>query len=164
MYQVLVVGLSVLFVFMGGYFIRTADGQGIVMSAFEQQRSDTMIPGATSSSGGTTGKYICDEHQGCPDVAALYLGKDKSAHLVTTFTEGGETLDEHGLWRKAKGVVIIDFSGNTEGEYDHPTTRRFKITASTTLREVQATSSNEYEALVFEKESDEESVLQGDAF
>ena len=85
----------------------------------------------------------------------LILTDDTEARLITTFADGGETLDEQGSWNlNEKGELTISIEGNTQGLYDKASHINLKVVTPRTVITISGSTYNGWGMATFRKELD----------
>lgn len=93
MYKYLIVGVALLFLVSGGYYINKAGGGDLLASAFSKPPQSNLPPPTLES---VTGVYTCDTSSGCNNKFVLLLRDDQTAEMIQLLNtdESSETADK----------------------------------------------------------------------
>ena len=132
MYQLVVLGLACTLLLGGAYYIKSADGSGILSQAIispSYRITEDMIPGV----------YVCDASSGCTNVATLTL-KD-TGDVVLVSGSDAEAIEETGTWQFVKGqLVSISLTAQKDTIYDVPHTLLVQSVGTSTLTKISYNS------------------------
>jgi hypothetical protein len=130
MYQIVVLGLAFSLLFGGAYYIKTADSEGVLSSAFTSRASATVL-----SPDMIIGTYTCDTTEGCSTVHTLTLD-DQGVSTMTTI-QNDQTVTAEGSWQLEKGqLVTVSLTHAGDTVYDQPHTFLIQSVGTSTLSKI----------------------------